>query len=345
MARDELKQFFDRRIQEVVKPEQIRIEELVLKKFGFVPPDFDLRKNTIDLMAEQAAAFYDYRAKKMVMLQGSPDAMQQAALAHELAHALADQHFRLEKFLNKGGPSDDASLARTAVMEGQATWLMSELMARKLGRSLKDSPDMMETMSRMSAGGGGFPVFEQAPLYLRESLVFPYTKGMVFQHEVIARLGKQGFAEVFRRPPNTTREVMHPETYFDRFRPAEPKTPSPPGRGWKQVAEGTLGQFDVSILLQQYAFIEMDAAKGWRGGAYRLWEHRQTRRATLAFALAFAGEAEAAEFLRGYKKVLEKKWKQCRFDEQGPIRLGGEGDGGRFLIDRAGSIVTGIEGL
>jgi hypothetical protein len=229
-------------------------------------------------------------------------------------------------------------------MEGQATWLMSELLARKLGKSLRDSPEMMEMMSRMSAGGGGFPVFEQAPLYLRESLVFPYTRGIVFQHEVVARMGKQGFAEVFRRPPGTTREVIHPEVYFDGFKPASPKVPSPRGGGWKESAEGTLGQFDLSILLQQYAFTELDAAKGWRGGQYRLWEHRKEKRSALGFAVAFATEDDASLFLKGYKKALEKKWKSCRFDEQGTTRLAGEGDDGKFVIERAAAIVTALEG-
>lgn len=344
MGRDQLKKFFEERIKELVDPEDIRVEELVLKKFGLVPSDFDLRGSTIDLMTEQAAAFYDYRAKRMVLLDGNGGAMQQAALVHELAHALADQHFRLEKFLHKGGPSDDATMARTAVMEGQATWLMSEFMAGKMGRSLKDAPDLMEMMSKMS-GGGGFPVFEKAPLYMRESLVFPYTKGMVFQHEVVLRSGKDGFAEVFRRPPGTTREVMHPEVYFSGFQATNPKVPAPAGGGWKELAEGTVGEFDLSILLQQYAFLELDAAKAWRGGQYRLWEHRKTKRAVLGFAMEFEGEAGATEFLRGYRKVLEKKWKQSRFTGEDAARLAGEGDDGHFSIRRVGAVVSGIEGL
>ena len=67
MSRDKLRQFFEQRLKEVVKPEEVRIEELTLKKFGFAPAEFNLEKTTVDLMTEQAAAFYDYRRKKMVM--------------------------------------------------------------------------------------------------------------------------------------------------------------------------------------------------------------------------------------------------------------------------------------
>ena len=55
--RDGLKEFLEQRIDKEVKPEEIRIEEMLLKKFGFVPQEFDLKKTTIDLYTEQAAAF------------------------------------------------------------------------------------------------------------------------------------------------------------------------------------------------------------------------------------------------------------------------------------------------
>jgi hypothetical protein len=231
-------------------------------------------------------------------------------------------------------------------MEGQATWLMSEVLARKMGRSLTDSREIMELMSKMSAGAGsGFPVFEKAPLYMRESLIFPYTKGMRFQHDVIDKLGKRGFTEVFERAPNTTREILHPEVYFASFKPAEVKTPAPDGAGWKAVADGTLGEFDLSILLQQFAFTELDAAKAWRGGAYRLFEHRKEKRYALAWAVQFDAEPGAAEFLKGYRKALTKKWKQCTFTQEAENKLAGQGDDGRFLVLKEGSLVTALEGL
>ena len=343
MTREKLKVYFEARIKEVVDPEQIRIEELVLKKFGFAPPDFDLKKTTIDLMTEQAAAFYDYRGKKMVLLEGSNDAAQQAALTHELAHALADQHFRLEKYLKRGA-TDDAALARTAVMEGQATWLMSELLARKVGRSLKDAPELLEMMSNQSgASGAGFPVFDSVPLYMRESLVFPYTKGLVFQNAVIVQLGPRGFAEVFHRPPLSTREVMHPEIYFRREKPVEPKVPVLTG-GWKAIAGGAVGEFDLSVLMRQYAFTEFDSAAHWRGGAYRLFEQKKTKRTALTLAIQFDTESGARQFFTGYHKVLAKKWKQTRFADESATRISGEAEEGFFLTTLQGLTVSSIEG-
>jgi hypothetical protein len=348
MRREELKAYFEERIKEVVKPEEIRIEELTLKKFGFVPDDFDLKQSTIDLMAEQAAAFYDYRKKRMVLLD-APDggAMAEMTLVHELAHALADQHYNLEKFLKKGNSSDDAALARTAVMEGQASYLMSELMARKLGQSLADSPMMVGMMSRMaSAGGSGFPVFEKAPLYMRESLVFPYAKGMVFQHEVVMKYGQKGYREVFERAPNTTQEILHPDKYFDRVQPLVPKLAAlARTRGWKKQAEGTVGEFDLSILLKQYAEGTETLASRWRGGGYQLWEDRVGRRTVLISSTAWENDAAAREFLGAYRKILNGKLTRAEFSSESESGLAGKSLGGHFRVWRSGAEVASIEGF
>src|SRR6516164_6646208 len=182
ITKEKINEFLNKRVKEVAKPEEIRAEELTLKKFGLVPPDFDLAKNTVDLLTEQAAAFYDYDKKKLFITESTPSDTQEPVLAHELSHALADQSFNLSKFIRQGRKSDDGSTARLAVMEGQATWLMSEYMARQNGQSLKDSPELVAMMNNVSENGGGqYPVYDNSPLYFRLTLVFPYTKGMLFQ--------------------------------------------------------------------------------------------------------------------------------------------------------------------
>src|SRR5579872_661537 len=191
ITKAKVNEFLNKRVKEETKPEDIRAEELTLKKFGLVPQDFDLAKTTIDLLTEQAAAFYDYDKKKLFIAETSSSEPQEPVLAHELSHAIADQNFNLGKFIRQGRKSDDGSTARLAVMEGQATWLMSEYLARRNGQSLKTSPEMLAAMSTMNESGGDqYPVFDKAPLYLRLTLVFPYTKGMLFQHAVILRDGK-----------------------------------------------------------------------------------------------------------------------------------------------------------
>ena len=128
ISRDKVSEFLKDRVKDSVKPDDLRAEELTLKKLGFVPQDFDLEKSTVDLLTEQAAAFYDYHKKRLYLTDWTTSAMQESALVHELAHALADQNFHLERFIKQSGQSDDSELARMAVMEGQATWLMAEVL-------------------------------------------------------------------------------------------------------------------------------------------------------------------------------------------------------------------------
>ena len=139
MDRVALKQYLEQKVKEDIKPDEIRAEEMMLKKFGLAPQDFDLARTMVDLLTEQAAAFYDYHKKKLFLLQGGDPSGESMVVVHELAHALADQRFDLGKFIKKG-KSDDSSLARMAVMEGQATWLMMESTSRRGGQSLKEMP-------------------------------------------------------------------------------------------------------------------------------------------------------------------------------------------------------------
>ena len=349
ISRDHLKQFLEQRIQEEVKPEEIRIEELLLKKFGFAPQDFDLRKTTIDLYTEQAAAFYDFHRKKLFLLEGNSSMMEEVALVHELAHALADQHFRLQRFLDRAGKNDDGALARMAVMEGQATWLMAEFMMKKAGQSLLDDPGLVDLMGRMvAASTGQFPVFDSVPPYVRESLVFPYNSGMKFQNAVLKAKGKAGFRAVFQNPPATTREILHPEVYLHP-EPAPPaKAPRLKREGpYRTLADGTVGEFDYAVLFNQY--IDEDAVRrispGWRSARYRFLEHKKNGHTVLLQTSCWKDEETARDFQARYREVLQAKWKAFEIAEESPDRLAGTGDDGRFLLWREGARVMSVEGM
>ncbi len=346
--RDGLKRFLEDRIRDEVKPDELRAEELVLKKFGFVPPDYDLRKSTIDLMTEQAAAFYDYRRRKLFMLDSGNGALEEPTLFHEVAHALADQHFSLGRYVDGARDDDESSLARMAVMEGQATWLMFEHQARRLGRSLKDAPEMLEMM-RSAGASGQFPVFDSAPLYMRESLMFPYSEGMAFQHAVYLKLGQAAFAEVFRRPPSTTQQILHPERYLSAPppRPTVRLPEAPDGRRYRVLVEGSVGEFDHSILLRQYAGREtaLALAPAWTAGSYRLLEHKRDRRAVLAYGSCWESPARAREFYAAWGAVQKGKWKSPAVARESEALREGSGDDGRFEVRLEGACVSSLEGL
>ena len=321
-----------RALKEAVKPEEIRAEEVTLKKLGLVPQDFDLRKTTDDLLTEQAAAFYDYKKKKLFILDTNATLSERPVLVHELAHALADEHFHLERYILKG-KSDDASVARQAVMEGQATWLMTEYMMFKVGTTLRKAGGAADVMNQMNAssGAGSYPVFDSAPPLPPRVAHFPYTKGFAFQQAVILKYGNRGFAEVFRNPLLSAQHIIHPETYFNKVIPTHPALPQVKLKGYKGLVGGGVGELDHEILLRLHTTKE-DAvlAEKWRGAQYRILENKTTKASVLTYASDWQDAESARKYFQLYKRVLQHKWKTFRVDNETDSTVDGKGDDGFF---------------
>jgi len=348
ITKEKVNEFLKKRVKEATTPEEIRAEELTLKKFGLVPADFNLERTTIDLLTEQAAAFYDYDKKKLFVTETTAPETQAPVLAHELSHAIADQNFNLGKFIRQGRKSDDGATARLAIMEGQATWLMSEYLAHKLGQSLKNSPALVQMMSALGDSSGQYPVYDNAPLYLRRTLIFPYTKGMLFQQAVVERDGNRGFAEVFQRPPVSTQQILHPERYFQPLQPATPALPETKlPHGFKSLVGGSMGELDHEVLLEQYAgkAAADDIGPHWSGAVFELRENKKEARVVLLYAVQWDSPEIARRYFDAYRQVLAKKWKKMNVTAQTVDSVSGTGDDGRFELRLKGPLVTSLEGL
>ena len=347
--KEQLRRYLEDRIHDI-KPADIRAEELTLKMLGLIPPDFDLRQNTVDLLTEQAAAFYDYNKRRLFVLEGSEAGSEERmVLVHELAHALADQHFPLRKYIREGSQSDDGSTARMAVMEGQASWLMAAYLS-KLGGGSADVPDaILQLMTNTVEGSPGqYPVFSKAPPYIRDSLVFPYNEGMLFQNAVYKKLGREAFSEVFRNPPVSTQQILHPDRYLSHSAPSIPDPPAVPGaHELRMLAEGSLGEFDLRVLLSQY--ISKDegeqAAAHLAGGSYALFEYKHGKLPLLTFASTWDSAESAGRYLELYGRVLKGKWKKLEVASQTAVEITGHGDTGYFRAWKDGASVFHLEGL
>ena len=349
LNKDQLRAFLEQRIRKTLKPGDIRAEELTLKLLGLIPSDFDLRQNTVDLLTEQAAAFYDYNKKKLFVLEGSSGGIEErTALVHELAHALADQHFHLGKYIQEGARSDDGSTARLAVMEGQATWLMAAYLAKQDGGPAEVPDRMLDLMTEsIQSSARDYPVFSKAPLYIRESLVFPYAGGMLFQNAVFRKLGRASFAEVFTHPPLSTKQIMHPDLYLAHHAPSNPPPPGlPDRRAFRTLAEGNLGEFDYNVLLTQYSTEDQGkaAAAHLAGSSYALLEHKHGKFPVLIYASTWDSPESAHQYLELYGKVLRGKWKTVEMQSETPYELAGHSDAGYFRTWLVGATVNHIEG-
>ena len=349
ISRDKLRQFVESRLKDEVKPEETRIEQLTLRMFGLIPEGFDLRQTTVDLVTEQAAAFYDYNRKKLFVLDTEDDPVERrVTLAHELAHALADQRFSLKKYMKGGMSSDDESTARQAVVEGQATWLMWAFLAARDGRIAEASAATVDMAAKVAQGSQEqYPVLAGAPLYVRESMMFPYTKGLLFQDAAFKKYGQQAFTEVFEHAPSSTQQILHPEIYAKGTKPVEvalAELHKP--KQYKVLAEGSVGEFDHHILLSQFVDEKTadEVAPLWRGGAFRLYETKSARQPLLNYVSLWDSDETAAKFLRLYRRILEQKWKKLEVVRETETEIAGNGDYGAFRVWRKGSVIYSVEG-
>jgi len=103
--------------------------------FGLLPKNFDLDSFMVELLTEQIAGLYDPKAHEFYIANWIPLNDQRMVMAHELTHALQDQHFKIETWLKAARPNDDAELAREAFLEGSATAAMVDYLLQGTGKS------------------------------------------------------------------------------------------------------------------------------------------------------------------------------------------------------------------
>ena len=338
---------------------RLQRSELVLKKFGLLPRDFDLEKLLVALLREQVAGYYDPKSKTVNLLDWVPMEEQEPVMAHELTHALQDQAINLNRWMKKGEKdlgeikkdptpeeieNDEMDTAREAVIEGQAETAMLEYELAPAGKSIADSPDLVETMeSQMANGTDDSKVFKDAPIFLRESLTFPYSYGMKFVVTLLEKGGKEkAFAGVLANPPHTTRQIMQPETYLAGEK-IEPMRVPEFKRDFKDYVKfdiGAMGEFDVAVLIEQYAGKELSKRlyPEWRGGYYYAARPKGDAAAPLGlmYVSRWSSAEKAAEFAGIYARSLAKRYKKA--DE---IRNASSGETGEQKSERKVELLLG----
>jgi hypothetical protein len=355
LTKEKFQHYLSTHIKDGAHDKETRAQELALKMFGLVPQDFNLAKETEDLLGEQAAAFYDYRKKRLYIIDSTPAGEeQQMALVHELAHALADQQHALGRYLNHGNPDSDESTAREAVMEGQATWLTWAYEAKLAGGKAEVPQRMLDQLTQDHDDNAAFPVLDKTPLYMRESLLFPYNSGARFQDAVYRQMGRRAFDAVFSRGPVSTQQILHPKIYFDD--PKQPMPIEPAGiekiagkqaHDFRGLIEGSMGEFDHAVMLRQYVGDDegMDAAAHWREGWFRLYENKKDGYPVLSYISRWDSPEAARTYFTLYQRVLKGKWKKMEVTSTSESEVTGTGDSGRFTVRINGADVQSIEGL
>jgi hypothetical protein len=308
---------------------------IVLKKFGLLPQNFDLGPFMVRLLKEQIAGYYDSKTKTVYLLNWVAPDVQKPVMAHELMHALQDQHVNLQKWDDKSldGIShnvrqdnahirtDETDTARQAVLEGQAMVTYIDYALRPHHVTIADNPDfMLAHLGDINSKSTNSPVMDSAPRVLRESLVFPYDEGLRFEIELIRDLGIHGaFAGALDNPPSTSYQIMNPRAYEDH-------TPMPilnmPNihplldHLYNPYDVGVMGDLDAKMLLQLTTSTRQATriASKWDGGIYYVAQskHAADPNSTASVALLYLSRwknpATAQTFAKNYELEIAKEY-------------------------------------
>ena len=273
---------------------------------GLLPAGSDLEQMELDLQAGQIVGFYDPVSKGLYILSdsGGVGPLQKVTFSHEYTHALQDQVFGLDKLAIDTPDQGDRDLARTALVEGDATLAMTQWSTKNMS-----IPDLLAVVGDSSSATQTAQL-AKAPTILRESLLFPYMGGLAFVQSMYDKGGWAAVDHLYANPPDSTSQILHPDLYAKQVKPVAVSVPAVPTAlsGWKLTMQDTLGELQLRIWLEgenhsnAATTAAASTASAWAGDRVGLYEGPngawavvlKTTWASVAGAQAFANAVPAA---------------------------------------------------
>ncbi|MBC7929640.1 MAG: hypothetical protein H7Z38_03640, partial [Rubrivivax sp.] len=276
---------------------------------GMLPEGTDLASLAVSFTAVTAGATYSPLDKQVLLVSEKDGSFRNAGLlTHEFVHALQDQHFDLLKMILARPFSFDQTEATFALVEGDAVSVERRTGQREAwGRKTLDEIEREEDarFARYRTGLGAF-----FPPLLTETFIFRYRDGLRFVETMRRARPAVSVDDVFRRPPVSSEQVLHPEKYLSNETPREVELSeeSFDEEGWRLVATTPLGEIGVRGLLMAGVSVEgaKRAAAGWGGDRSFVFE-RDGRAPLFVWKTVWDKPADAQEFFRAYNALLGQR--------------------------------------
>lgn len=292
----EFQAFVRREIGKELPPERATNLSAALAHLGFLTRPMDLATTLEHALTSQAGAYYDPVAKAFFLVIVPPSEMMLDTIsAHELVHALQDQHFDLSRYLPADQSLDeDAATARRFVVEGEATFVMMlyalhsvigdkitpamvTRMRAQIGQMANLEPDALKAQIKAQAAMLGdlgpeirksIDAMDEIPATILVPLVDSYMKGAMVVLTAYEHGGWAAVDDLYRLPPISTEQVLHPETKLFPVHEVPRKVtlakPTDP-----ELAGNVLGELQWRIYFQQWkAKNPVESAAGWGGDRY-----------------------------------------------------------------------------
>ena len=274
-------------------------DNLALRALGLLKAGQDVAALQLQLLGDQVIGFYDDKQQRMVVVSDAGITPQaRITYAHEYTHALQDASFGLDKLQTNAVGEDDRDLARTGLVEGDASltmvlWAIQHMNPADLG-SITQTP---------------VPDMSGIPGWMVAQLEFPYTSGADFVGSLYASGGFDAVDAAFADPPASTEQVLHPDKYASGEKPltvAPVDLAATLGAGWSNVPPTTMGEAMIAIWLESLGASHADATDagaGWGGDRLSVAGTSGGDYA-MAWRIAFDAPAQAEDFARTYGALV-----------------------------------------
>lgn len=312
-SRAEIERMVIRNLDEQNTLDESHATEQTMKKLGMAPADFQYRPFLISLLTEQVAGYFDPKQQEFFLADWIDLEGQKPVMAHELTHALQDQHFNLRRFQKWPKGDSDAELAAHALIEGDATLAMRLYIAKN---------PMVEIAFKRTFNSDKTPStqFKQAPRGMRESLVFPYQEGLEWATALYKKGGWNTVSRAFTELPRSTEQILHPEKYFAREDPVKVDIPdirAQLGAGWKRIDYDVNGEWNYYLILDQFLNSSAEskrAAAGWAGDRFGVYESGSGE-VFVAQVSEWDTEHDAREFFDAYARRTQLRYARAQGTE------------------------------
>jgi hypothetical protein len=296
--------------------EQVKNDLYELSTIGLLDPGFDLKTLYINLYSEQTAGYYDNEQKEMFVISDQGfNGPEHLTYAHEFTHVLQDQNYDIEKGLKYNNDyckkDTEYCAAVQALIEGDAT--LSELTWYQYSATTADQQQVIEFYNSLK-----MPVYDSAPVFLKDDFVFPYDQGLSFVQALYDQGGWAAVDAAYKDPPVSTEQILHPSLY-PSHKPIPVDLPDVAvalGTGWREVTRNQMGEWGTYLILARGAnpnsrlddTAAQDAAAGWGGDEYLVLHNDTSNSTAFVIKIMWDTQSDAGQFTAALQKSLNSRF-------------------------------------
>ena len=292
-SKEEVRTYLLAQFQKEFPPARQEGLQAVYSLLGLIPDSLNIEALLLDLLTEQVVGFYDPDTRTLYAVRGAEPTVLRFVLAHELTHALQHQYLPLDSILKLKGDADEQAAAH-AVLEGHA--MIASILAFAPDPGILKQPGFWAMAREQAMSPSSSKVFAQAPLALREELIFPYLNGAEFMRWWdSARTGER--LPTMATLPRSTEQILHPSRYHAGDYPHPVRFADSSA---DVLYEDTLGELDIQVLatvLRGGAVVQTEPPAGWSGDRFRVY--RTASGPALVWYTEWDDPASAARFQSG----------------------------------------------